>query len=137
MFTSSSHEANKNLINAYWTALLREAPRKSVGRFWTGHDISYAVCLSKPCGGLSRSLSLTDGVTTLSNTLSVLLAEKEKHSFLNIDLLTNQNFSGKSERRWRKNIPSIITTSIIFGLCKTIDFSSSFINSLSANVAII
>ena len=46
-----------------------------------------------------RSLPLIDGVTTLSNTLSILLAEKEEHSFLNIDLLANPHVSGKSE--WR------------------------------------
>ena len=97
-FASSSHEVTKSLINACWNVLLHKAPRKSVGRFWTGPDLSYAVCLSKPCARTSDSLSLTDGVTTLSNTLSILLAVKEEHSFLNIDLL-NSDVSGELERR--------------------------------------
>ena len=68
-----------------------------------------------------RSLPLIDGVTTLSNTLSILLAEKEEHSFLNIDLLANPHVSGKSERRQRKNVPSTKTASTISGLFKTLE----------------
>ena len=49
-------------------------------------------------------LSLIHGITTLSNTLSTLLAEKEEYSFLNIDLL-NSNVSGELERRRRKSFP--------------------------------
>ena len=81
-FASYSREAIKNLINTCWNAFLREVPRKSVGRFLTVPDFPYAVCLFKHCAQVSRSLSLIDGVTTLSNTLSILLAEKEEHSFL-------------------------------------------------------
>ena len=111
---SSSHEATKNLINAYWNALLRKARWKSVGRFWRGPDIAFII--------------FDYGVTSLSNILSILLAEKGEHSFLNIDQLINLHVSGKSGRRWKKKIPSTITTSNIFGLFKTLDFSNSFIN---------
>ena len=45
---------------------------------------------------------------------------KKEHSFLNIDLLTNTNVSGKSEGIWGKNIPSTITTSIVSELFKTL-----------------
>ena len=43
-FASSFHEATKTLINACWDGLLRKAPRKSVGRFWTGPDARYYIC---------------------------------------------------------------------------------------------
>ena len=49
-------------------------------------------------------LSLIHGITTLLNTLSTLLAEKEEYSFLNIELL-NSNVSGELEGRWRKPFP--------------------------------
>ena len=55
----------------------------------TGPDVSYAVCLSKLCARKSCLFSLIDGVTILSNKISILLAEKEEHNCLNIDLLTN------------------------------------------------
>ena len=128
VFASSSDEVTKNLINACLNALLHKAPTKFVSRFWTGPDISYDVCLSKSCAGISRSLFLIDGVSILSNTISILLAEKEEHSFLNINLLTNPNVLGKSKRRSRKSIPSTITTPTISGLFKTLDFTSSLIN---------
>ena len=129
MFASSSHEATKYLIHVCWNVLLCKPPRKFVGRFWNGPNISYAVWLSKPCARILRSLSLIGGASTLSNTLSIYLTQISEHSFLNIDLLTNPNISGKSERRWKKNIPSPMTTTIS-GLFKTLDFSSSFINVL-------
>ena len=64
------------------------------------------------------------------NTISTLLTKKEEHSFLNIDLLTSPNVSSKSERKWRKNIPSTVTASTISELFKTFEFSSSIINVL-------
>ena len=72
---------------------------------------------------------MTDGIISLSNTLSIFLAEKEEHSFLYIELL-NSNVSGKSGKRWRENISSAIIALIIFALFEKRDFSSSFINVL-------
>ena len=100
----TSHEATKNFINACWNALLHKAPRKSVGHFWTGPNISHAVCLSKPCVRISRSLSLIDSVTNLSNTLSFFWQKKKNTVFL-IEIYQIQVFQVNGKGDGGKTFP--------------------------------